>query len=225
MTKEELIALTPSYNHEKLESLMEITLSTNEKFNLTAIKEPCDFRELMIYDSLLPLKHFSFDDKNILDVGTGAGFPGLPLAISSRGKFTLLDSTKKKIDHINNVVKELEINNVISVNARVEELAHEHKEEFDYVIARAVASLPILIELCLPLCKVGGYFLAMKSTKADEEIKNSQNALKKLNGEISDVYIDTLPSGEQRNLIVIKKIKVSNNKYPRRYEQIKRLPL
>ena len=225
MTKEKIQGLI-SGDISKLESLMEITLSENQKFNLTAIKDEESFRELMIYDSLIPLKYFSFDGKKVLDVGTGAGFPGLPLAICSKGNFTLLDSTAKKINHINNVYKTLDINNVNTVVARVEDYASSHRETFDYVIARAVAPLNILIELCLPLVKVGGSFIAMKGSAGLDELKESKKAIDKIGGEVIVSYEDTLPkSGEKRILIEIKKIKPTNNKYPRQYSEIKKKPL
>ena len=225
MTKEELELYLKEFNISdvnKLETLASETLKANELFNLTAIKDINDFRELMIYDSLLPLKYFSFDNKNIIDIGTGAGFPGLPLAISTKGKFTLLDSTSKKINHINEVSKKLDLSNVKAISARAEEYARKHINEYDYAIARAVSSLPILIELAIPLLKVGGYLIAMKSNKSEEEIALSKRALKELNAEIIDVYNDQLPiSKENRTLIVIKKIKSSPKKYPRSYSEIK----
>lgn len=225
MTKEELKLYIKEFNISdvnKLETLALETLKANELFNLTAIKDINDFRELMIYDSLLPLKYFSFDNKSIIDIGTGAGFPGLPLAISTKGKFTLLDSTSKKINHINEVSHKLDLNNVKAISARAEEYARKHINEYDYAIARAVSSLPILIELAIPLLKVGGYLIAMKSNKSDEEIALSKRALKELNAEIINVYNDQLPiSKENRTLIVIKKIKSSPKKYPRSYSEIK----
>lgn len=225
MTKEELELYLKEFNISdvnKLETLASETLKANELFNLTAIKDINDFRELMIYDSLLPLKYFSFDNKNIIDIGTGAGFPGLPLAISTKGKFTLLDSTSKKINHISDVSKKLDLTNVKAISARAEEYARKHINEYDYAIARAVSSLPILIELAIPLLEVGGYLIAMKSNKSDEEIALSKRALKELNAEIINVYNDQLPiSKENRTLIVIKKIKSSPKKYPRSYSEIK----
>ena len=131
-------------NHLKLndkvdsfELLLKHTLSMNEKFNLTAIKDEEKFRELMIIDSLLPLNLISFDDKKVIDIGTGAGYPGLPLAIASTGEFTLLDSTKKKIDQINEFASSQKLTNVKTVSARAEEYASSHREEFDIGIARS----------------------------------------------------------------------------------------
>ena len=211
---------------DQLESLMRDTLLTNEKFNVTAITDEDKFRELMLYDSLTVLKYVSFAGKNVLDVGTGAGYPGLPLMIASDGNFTLLDSTKKKVDHINEYIKENELKNGSAVCFRVEDYAKENGETFDYVIARAVASLNILLELCMPLLKVGGVFIAMKGAKAEEEIELSKNAFKKLDAEIIELVKFNLPiSKEERNIILIRKNKKTNKRYPRSYSEIKKQPL
>ncbi len=230
MTKEELqkylLELGVSTNVDVFENLLKDTLDTNEKFNLTAIKDEDSFRELMIYDSLLPLSFFNFDGKKVLDVGTGAGYPGLPLAVSTKGDFTLLDSTKKKIDHINEYVSNNGIKNVKGVNARAEDFAKAHREEFDVVIARAVSSLNVLLELCLPLVKVGGVFIAMKGAKGNEEIEQSKRALACLYAEICEINEATLPiSKEKRINIVISKKKATNKKYPREYKDIVNKPL
>ncbi len=230
MTKEELIEqltkLNVSFDIDELETLLNDTLETNKKFNLTAIKEPEKFRELMIYDSVLPTRLINFDNKKIIDVGTGAGYPGLVLALTTKGDFTLLDSTKKKIDHINEYVKEHNISNVNGVVARAEEYAKNTQETYDIAIARAVASLNILIELIMPMVKVGGYFIAMKGLKGQEEINDAKRALKELGGEIEKIDTINLPnSNEARMNILIKKIKSSNKKYPREYKQILSKPL
>ena len=226
--KENIFYKTSFINNDfdKLEKLMNLTLAANEKFNLTAIKDEDSFRELMIYDSLLPLKYFDFSNKTVIDVGTGAGFPGLPLAICSSGNFTLLDSTNKKIKHICSVIDELSIKNVKPVTARIEEFDNDNRESFDFAIARAVAPLNILVELVLPLLKIGGSFIAMKGAIGLEEIELANNAIKKLGGELGIVKTDYLPeSKEKRILIEIKKIKATNKKYPRQYGEIKNKPL
>ena len=230
MTKEELALelnkLNVSCDIDLLESLMRDTLKTNELFNLTAIKDENKFRELMIYDSLLPLTLIDFSNKKVLDVGTGGGYPGLPLALSSKGQFTLLDSTKKKIDHINEYCQSNNIINVIGVTARAEEYVKNHREEFDIVISRAVSQLNILLELCVPFVKVGGYFIAMKGNKAKEEIQEAKRALKILGSEIISINETKLPeSGEVRFNILIKKNKDTNKKYPRLFKDIINKPL
>lgn len=223
---EELNKLNLSFDIEELESLMEDTLFTNEKFNLTAIKDKEKFRELMLLDSAIPLTLVDFNDKKILDVGTGAGYPGLVLSLLSNGNFTLLDSTKKKIDHINEYVSNNNINNVIGVVGRAEEYISNHRNEFDIVIARAVSSLNILLELCIPYLKVGGYFIAMKGKQGKDEIEQSKRALLLLGCKIVSINEIELPeSKETRINIVIQKEKETNKKYPRLYKDIVNKPL
>lgn len=227
MNKEQLISYSVStLSFDKkvfdlLEKLMDITLEANEKFNLTAIKDKEKFRELMLLDSLYPLKYFDLSNKKIIDIGTGAGFPGLPLAICSGGEFTLLDSTNKKIVHVNETVKTLNIQNVTGVCDRAEEYARKHRDSFDYAIARAVSSLSVIVELSLPLLKVGGSFIAMKGAKAEEEIKAAKGIIDKLGGEIAIIDEYELPeSKEKRTNIIIKKVRPTPNKYPRQYSEI-----
>ena len=230
MTKQELIDLLNTnievVGDEQialLESLIDKTLEANEKFNLTAIKDRDVFRELMVYDSLLPLKYVDFDEnKSVIDVGTGAGFPGLPLAICSNAKFTLLDSTSKKIRHICGVIDDFGLKNVSAISARAEDFANQNREQFDYAIARAVAPLNILLELCVPFVRVGGLFIALKGAKSDEELKQASNAIKKLDVEIVSVNEEELPlSKEKRTIILFRKLKSTNKKYPRQFNEIK----
>ena len=232
MTKEqlklELKNLGVSCDVDKLEELMAFTLAANEKFNLTAIKDEDKFRELMILDSLVPCSLLGeLSNKTILDIGTGAGFPGLPIALANlTARLTLLDSTKKKIDHINGYISSHNINNVIAIHGRAEELITNKRESFDYVIARAVSSLNILLEICLPFVKVGGTFIAMKGAKANEEIEQSKRALALLGAEIVSINRFVLPiSGEVRYNVLIKKTKQTNKKYPREYKDIVNKPL
>ena len=220
--KLELEKLGFSNSVDELETLMQETLKANESFNLTAIKEEEKFRELMLVDSVFPARLLDFKNKKILDVGTGAGYPGLPLAITQKeGQFTLLDSTKKKVENIANFVKKYEICNVFAVSDRVEDYAKSHRNEYDIVIARAVASLNILLELVLPLVKVGGYFIAMKGAKGKDEISEAKNALSKLGAVVEKIDEFELPeSKEVRMNILIKKVKPTNKKYPRFYSEI-----
>ena len=209
-----------------LDTFMDSTLTTNEKFNLTAIKDPDQFVEKMIFDSALSLYDLDLSDKSIIDVGTGAGFPGVVIKIlSSKAKVTLLDSTKKKIDYLKDFALANNIK-IEGVSARAEDYARTHRNTYDYAIARAVSSLNILLEIITPLLKVGGTFIAMKGPGFEEEINDSKKALNKLNCEISKIYEFELPeSHEKRAIIHIKKIKDTPNKYPRDYSEIKRLPL
>ena len=231
MTKEELLLSLKKENINvnestlnKLEGLISYTLEANEKFNLTAIKDVDAFRELMIFDSLLPMKYIDFSNKKVLDLGTGAGFPGLPLLLTNNMNLTMLDSTSKKINHIQ---KYLDENNLKAkaVSSRAEDYAIKHREEFDIVISRAVSELNILLELAIPLLKVGGTLLAMKGSKWNFEIEEAKNALKKLDAEVVETHLDYLSNKEERCLIVIRKNKATKGKYPRSYNQIKSNPL
>jgi len=228
MLESELVALLKKnhiqYNLAQLdlaEKYMNYVLTTNEHINLTAIKDDESFRELMTYDSLIPLKYCNLNDKKIIDVGTGAGYPGVMLSIFTNSDVTLLDSTAKKI----NVIKGFEGIKVNTVVARCEDYDKMHREEYDIVTARAVSALNVLVELCLPLVKVGGYLLAYKGKNAEEEIKQAKNAINKLGGEVEFISNDTLPSGEERHIVFIKKKKETNKKYPREYSEIINKPL
>ena len=209
---------------EALMSLMKRTLETNEKFNLTAIKDEKSFLEKMIFDSAIALQELDLTNKKVIDVGTGAGFPGLVLYILNPNiNLTLLDSTKKKIDYLADYSKE---NNyqINCVSARAEECGFV--EEFDYAFARAVASLNILLELIVPMLKVGGTFIALKGLGFEKEINDSLSAMKKLGCHLVKVIEDELPeTKEKRAMIYIVKDKKTNPKYPRTYSDIKRKPL
>ena len=204
-----------------LEEHMKATLKANESFNLTAIKDEEKFRELMIIDSAYPLKYFNFGGKKIIDIGTGAGYPGLVMATLSKGEFTLLDSTNKKVEFLRNFASKTGFFNVNFVCERAENFARKHRKEYDFAVARAVAELPVLIELILPMLKVGGYFIALKGSKGQDELKASNKMLDKLGGELYQIDEYELPeSREKRVIIIIKKIKETPKKYPREYSEI-----
>ena len=226
MTKQELVVELEKLNLDsskvdKLEEYMLATLKANESFNLTAIKDENKFRELMILDSAYPLKYFDFNNKKVIDIGTGAGYPGMVLATLSNGEFTLLDSTKKKIDFISNYATEHAYFNVKTVIDRAENYAKKHREEYDFAVARAVSELPILIELIIPLLKVGGHFIALKGSKGLEELNKSKKVLSNLGAEVELVDEYELPESKEKRInIIIKKIKKTNLKYPRPYNEI-----
>ena len=209
---------------DELFALMQKTLETNERFNLTAIKDEETFLEKMIFDSAIALEELDITDKKVIDVGTGAGFPGMVLyIINPKTHLTLLDSTKKKIDYLADFCKENHYN-VRCECARAEE--YGHREEYDYAFARAVAPLNILLELIVPMLKVGGTFIALKGQGYEQEIKASQKAMNKLGCHLEKIIEDTLPeSNENRVMIYIVKDKETNKKYPRSYADIKKLPL
>lgn len=204
-----------------LEAHMLETLKANESFNLTAIKEAEKFRELMILDSAYALKYFDFNNKKIIDIGTGAGYPGMVLATLSKGEFTLLDSTSKKVEFLRNFSSKYGYFNVNCVCDRAESFAKNHREEYDFAIARAVSELPILLELVLPLLKVGGYFIALKGSKGQNELEESKKALDKLGGVVYKIDEYELPESKEKRInFIIKKVKETNMKYPREYNQI-----
>ena len=210
----------------KLEAFMKHILMWNEKFNLTAIKDEEAFMEKMIFDSAIGLTDLDLSNKKVLDIGTGAGFPGVVLYLLNPDMdITLLDSTAKKINLLKDYANEngYKYQTVVS---RAEDYAKANREKYDYVFARAVAPLNILLELALPLLKVGGTFIALKGPGVEEEIAQSQNALKKLNARVGKIIVDELPESlESRNIVYIIKDKETNKKYPRDYKDIKKLPL
>lgn len=201
---------------------MDLVLKTNENFNLTAIKDEESFVEKMIFDSALLLNNQNFENQTIVDIGTGAGFPSVVLAIlSPNAHVVALDSTAKKINFVKEFVEEKNLN-VEPVVARAEEYAQEHREEYLLVTARAVASLRVLLELAIPMLKCGGHLIAMKGPDFENEIKDATGALKKLNAEIVYIYEDQLPESlESRSFIYIRKLGPTPKKYPRSFGEIK----
>ena len=221
---ESLKGINCSINDEQialLDKFENLVIETNEKFNLTNITTEPDFTIKHIIDSVLALPLIPNGAK-VLDIGAGAGFPSVPLAICREDiSITAIDSTEKKINFIIKVASDLNIKNIKAKSIRAEE--YKVDDKFDCVVARAVASLQVLLELALPLLKVGGIFIAYKAT--DEEIKDSKNALSVLGGEIEKVEKLSLPNGDNRCFIVVKKIKETPIKYPRQYSLIKKKPL
>lgn len=205
----------------------ELLVEKNKVMNLTAITEPSDIATLHFLDSAALLTLADFRDKTVADVGTGAGFPGLPLKIVEPSiRLTLLDSLNKRIDFLGEVCTDLGLSDVACVHGRAEEFAAEHREGFDIVTSRAVANLRMLCELCLPLVKVGGHFLAMKSVDSDEELAQARGAIAAL-GAVTERQADyTIPGTDVRHrLIILKKVKKTEKKYPRTFAKIKKNPL
>lgn len=202
-------------------------LETNKVMNLTAITEPSDVATLHFLDSAALLTLADFAGKKVVDVGTGAGFPGMPLRILEPSiQLTLLDSLGKRITFLQGVCDTLGFADVACVHTRAEEFAANHRESFDIATSRAVASLPLLAELSLPLVKVGGYFLPMKSVESDEEIASAAHAISVLGGRLADVKDYQVPGTDVKHrLVVIEKIKPSPAKYPRAFAKIKKAPL
>jgi len=205
----------------------DLLLEWNEKMNLTAITSHEEIRQKHFADSLTVLPFLS-DARSLVDVGTGAGFPGIPLAIEKCDLFiTLLDSLQKRVNFLECVKTELNLKNVTCLHARAEEAARgDLRERFDVSVSRAVARLSALAEYCLPLTKVGGKFISMKGADASEEIANAGEAILKLGGEIEEVARVTIPFTDiARTLIIVRKIKHTPEKFPRRGCKIAKSPI
>ena len=210
---------------EQLEGFSSMLVEKNKVMNLTGITEPREVAVLHLLDSLALLPMAPLSGKKIVDVGTGAGFPGVPLKIAlPESHITLLDSLNKRIEFLKESCDALGLADVDCVHARAEEFGH--REEYDYAVSRAVASLPVLCELCLPLVKVGGEFLAMKSSHTEDEINDAKRAIALLGGKITEVIDYTNPTTDIVHRVVrIEKIAPTAKKYPRRFAQIKKQPL
>ena len=208
---------------DKFVKYKEMLIETNKKFNLTSIDEPKEIKIKHFEDSLT-IKNYINKGMKVLDIGSGAGFPGIPLRIEKEFDLTLIDSVNKKVNFMNEVIEELGLNNTRAIHVRAEDFAKDHREEFDLVISRAVANLSTLLEYGLPFLKVGGIFIAMKGPKAEEEYEEAQNALKILGGEL--INIDTIDlHGNTRKNILIKKVRSTKKEYPRGKNQAKKNPL
>lgn len=209
----------------------ELLKEWNNKINLTAITEDKQILMKHFIDSLEVVKYIN-KNSTVIDVGTGAGFPGIVIAIYFKGdiKITLMDALNKRIDFLEEVIKELNLLNIEIVHARAEEFGQKEKyrESYDYSVSRAVAPLNILLEFDIPFIKVGGKCLLLKGTKLNEEIQKSNKALEKVNSKITNIYkYNYILDGEEynRNIVEITKEKETPNKYPRNYGKIKKSPL
>ena len=197
----------------------------NEVMNLTAITAPGQVAKLHLLDSLTVLCCADLRGKQIVDVGCGAGFPGVPLAIACpEAKITLLDSLAKRMNWLDTVLPELGVTNARTLTARAEEAVAARREKFDFATSRAVARLNILLELTAPYVRVGGKVLAMKGAAAREELAEAKNAIKRLGLQLEEVK-DFPIDGTNHSVIILKKISPTPPQYPRRYAKIKAAPL
>ena len=212
------------------EAYKEMLKEWNKKINITAITDDYEIDLKHFVDSLTPILTGLIKDKtSIIDIGTGGGFPGLPLKIHNRNlKVTLLDSLNKRIVFLDEIIKTLGLKDVETVHARAEELSRKenYREKYDISISRAVASMDTLCEYCIPYIKKGGYFISMKGPTPDEEIHSSINAIKELGGALEKTIRLTLPNTDmERTLILVKKIKPTPSKYPRGGGKPKKMPI
>ncbi len=208
---------------KRLDTFAEMLIETNKSFNLTAIKEPDDVTVKHFADCLAIFKYVNIpENAKIIDVGTGAGFPGLVLKLARPDiQMTFLDSTKKKLGFIENVLNECGVKGEI-LHMRAEEAAQlaKYREQFDFSTARAVAALPVLSEYCLPFVKQGGTFISMKSAESNEEMAQAKMAIGILGGKIQDDIVFDLVENMPRRIILIKKNSQTPTKYPRPSAQI-----
>lgn len=215
---EEAVSLLRDYGRE----LMRVNATTN----LTAIREETEAAKLHFLDCAALLKAADFAGCRVIDVGSGAGFPGVPLRILQPDlKLTTIDSVGKKVDFVKNTCEMLGIRDVNCIWGRVEELP-QLRESFDIAVSRAVADLVVLAELSLPQVKQGGLFIAMKGPECREEVAQAEFAIKTLGGRVRDVWRYTIPGTEVTHAaVIVEKVKSTPPQYPRRYAQIKKKPL
>ena len=218
---------------EQFELYYKLLVSWNEKMNLTAITDREEVYVKHFLDSLSFVKtNPSTEDFRLIDIGTGAGFPGIPLKILyPKAHITLMDSLAKRVTFLNEVIEELSLNeegSIEAVHSRAEDLAKdkEYREQFDYAVSRAVANLSTLSEYCLPFVKVGGVFVSYKSEKATEEVKDAKKAVFLLGGSFGEEISFILPGSDlKRTLVMIEKKSVTSSKYPRKAGMPSKNPL
>ena len=198
-------------------------LEVNSYTNLTTITDPSEIKVKHFDDSLSIIDYISEDSK-VLDVGSGAGFPGIPLRIEKNFDLTLIDSVNKKVKFMNEVIEKLDLKDTRAVHTRAEDFAKENRENYDVVVSRAVANMSTLSELCIPFLKTGGIFIALKGPKADKELEDAQNAINILGGKVKKIDRFEIDDNDRVNIIV-EKVHPSKKIYPRSKNQPKKNPL
>lgn len=231
MNKKWTIGLTnltlTSTMEQQLEQYYQILISENEKYNLTTITTEIDVYYKHFYDALLISNNIILTNQNICDVGSGTGIPGIILKICFPNlQLTIVESNTKKCQFLRTVINQLKLENVYLVNERVETFAHQYRETFDIITARALAPLNILSELCLALVKIDGLFIAYKGIKVDEELTLAKNSINIMGAKLINQFTLKLPNDYgQRSILHFQKHKLCALKYPRPYQQIKNKPL
>ena len=207
--------------YEQFDKYYELLVEWNKVMNLTGITEYEEVNEKHFIDSLSIVKVIDVNKVNsVIDIGTGAGFPGIPLKIAfPHLKITLLDSLNKRIKYLNTVIEELGLEDIQTIHGRAEDFARkeEHREQYDLAVSRAVANLSTLSELCVPYVKVGGMFIPYKSGEIEDEVKEAQTAIKVLGGKQKEIVKFTLPGSDiNRSFVEIDKVKNTGKKFPRK---------
>ena len=216
---------------DQFDSYYRLLVEWNQKVNLTAINDREEVYLKHFYDSLMPLwmTDLSFQDLDLVDIGAGAGFPSVPLMIAEPSlRVTIIDSLNKRINFLEEVKQALGLTQLTALHGRAEDFGQnpDFRQSFDIATARAVAQLNILSEFCLPFVRKGGYFLAMKGQKVDEEVDQAQSAIKVLGGKFLETVKENLPQEEgQRSIVLIRKALETPNKYPRRPGKPAKQPL
>lgn len=220
-SNQELLGLL---NNPKFSIYYEDLIAKNQVMNLTNITEKKEVYDKHFYDSIILSHMFHLKNKSLLDIGAGAGFPSLPLKIVEPNLMvTIIDGLNKRINFLQELTKKLAILDITLIHGRAEEM--DKNILYDFVTARAVAKLNILVELALPFIKLNGYFIAYKSINYHEELEEAQTGIIKLGGKLNNIYIYDVNEEIKHALIVIKKVKVTPSIYPRSYGKIKKSPL
>ncbi|WP_024832688.1 16S rRNA (guanine(527)-N(7))-methyltransferase RsmG [Ruminiclostridium josui] len=213
---------------EQFEKYMKLLKEWNKKINLTAIEDDKEIIIKHFIDSISIVPYVKDEEIKIIDVGTGAGFPGIPIKIvNPKNNITLLDSLDKRIKFLNEVINTVNITQISAIHGRAEDFGvnHEYREKYDIAVARAVSNLPVLLEYCLPFIKINGIFIAMKGSNT-EEFDNCNKALDILGGKIEKIQKMELPfTNIERNVVVIRKFRQTPTKYPRKAGKPSKEPL